>query len=88
MALPKGKYFRVQQGKPSAFGICDNTGALVNYTDLVKQYEYAGSGLVWTGLWVAKQFADKPQPQLLYPKIKADPYPLLHPRPDIPKWKA
>lgn len=87
MSLPKGKYLRVIEGTPSAQGVCDLTGMLVNYNDLVKQYEYAGSGLVWRGLWVYKEFADKPNPQFLYPKIKSDPYPLLHPRPDIPKFK-
>jgi hypothetical protein len=58
---------------------CDRSGEM--FERLVKQYEYAGDELVWTGLWVGKKYLDKPQEQLRPPIIGDDPKPLLNPRP-------
>jgi len=47
--------------------------------------EYKGTALVWTGFWVNKVFADKPNPQNLVPVLLPDPYPIYSPRPDDSK---
>lgn len=80
-----GTYYRINPDKPDAVARCDRSGQLCNYSDLVKQMQYVGSGqLVWTGLWVNKKFADIPNPALITPYLKPDPVPLDHPRP----WQA
>ncbi len=82
LTWPKsGKYWRFDPLNPDAIGQCDLTGLVVKYSDLVKQMEYRGNGLVWTGWWVFKDRADKPNPQNLTPPFKVDPQPLDHPRP-------
>jgi hypothetical protein len=79
--FPKGRFVRINQNSPDAVARCDRSGQLCNYNDLVKQMDYRGSGLVWTGLYVNKYFLDVPNPQSLNPLIKPDPVPLDHPRP-------
>ena len=69
---------------PVAAARCDHTNFIVGNDELVKQMEYRGDALVWTGLWVAKRFADKPNPQGLVPRLKPDPAPIRNPRPDFP----
>jgi len=81
MGLPKGRFLRFDPNAPQGAGVCDLSGMYVNYADLVKQMEYRGKGLVWTGLWVAKQFADEPNPQNLTPVPRGDPKPFKHARP-------
>jgi hypothetical protein len=73
------------KSKESSTGkaVCDLTGDIVPYTDLVKQYRYTGNGKVWTGLWVYKNNVDKLNAQLLSYEPKIDPVPLDHPRPII-----
>ncbi len=84
MGLPRnGKYYSVNPRRPQAVGMCDLMGIRVNYNELVKQMEFRGTGLVWTGLWVAKRFMDKPNPQNLNPIVRLDPKPLQHPRPYV-----
>jgi hypothetical protein len=75
---------RISYDKPDACGMCDISGFMVRHSDLVKQMEYKGNGLYWTGLWVHKDFADKPNPQGLTPPIYGDPKPVDHPRIKIP----
>lgn len=79
--LPKGKFVHINPSNPDAVARCDRSGQLCNYNDLVKQYDYRGNGLVWTGLYVNKYFLDKPNPQGMNPILKRDPVPLEHPRP-------
>lgn len=79
--FPKGRFVRINQNSPDAVARCDRSGQLCNYNDLVKQMDYRGLGLVWTGLYVNKYFLDVPNPQSLNPLIKPDPVPLDHPRP-------
>ena len=79
--LPKGRWVRINSNNPDAVARCDRSGQLCNYRDLVKQYDYRGTGLIWTGLYVNKYFLDKPNPQNMNPVIKRDPVPLEHPRP-------
>jgi len=54
------------------------------HNELIQQMEFQGMGLVWTGLWVAQEFADKPNPALMSPILKTDPWPVPNPRP----WQA
>lgn len=78
----RGKYTRGKRNYPFAVGRCDYTGFIVKYTDLVKQYEYAGDGIYDTGYLVHKDFVDQPNPQNLVPILKLDPVPVLNARPD------
>lgn len=55
---------------------------MVAHRDLIKQMEYCGSGLRWTGFYVHHKFADQPNPQNLVPYIRLDPVPLPNARPN------
>lgn len=77
-----GKYTKMSLRDPRGIARCDYSGLMVRHADLKKQKQYRGTGLVWTGLLVAPQFADVPNPQELIPIIKLDPVPLNNPRPD------
>lgn len=79
--FPKGRWVRIDENAPDAVARCDRSGQLCNYNDLVKQMDYRGLGLIWTGLYVNKYFVDKPNPQSLNPVIRPDPVPVDHPRP-------
>lgn len=79
--FPHGRWVKIDENNPDAVARCDRSGQLCNYNDLVKQMDFRGSGLVWTGLYVNKYFLDVPNPQSLNPIIRPDPVPLQHPRP-------
>lgn len=79
--FPHGRWVKINEQNPDAVARCDRSGQLCNYNDLVKQMDYRGLGLVWTGLYVNKYFLDEPNPQSLNPVIRPDPPPLEHPRP-------
>jgi hypothetical protein len=78
----KGKYTRLNKNDPRAIARCDYSGFMVKHSTLVKQMEYRGRGLVWTGFWVDPKFADVPNPQNLVPIIGLDPIPIPNSRPD------
>ena len=78
---PKGKYVRVDIDNPRALGICDHSGFVFNRCDMVKQYQYIGDSLQWTGLIVGKPFADVPNEQARPDILPPDPIPVLYPRP-------
>ena len=61
---------------------CDYSSEM--FEKLYKQYEWAGDGKIWTGLWVGQKWLDVPQEQLRTAIIKADPFPLPNPRPPQP----
>ena len=61
---------------------CDRTGEM--FEKLHKQFEWAGEGKIWTGLWVGAKYLDKPQEQLRVPIVKDDPKPVSNPRPFTP----
>ncbi len=82
MTFPTGKFVKIDWNHPSALGICDYTGLVFNRKDLVKQMEWRGNALVWTGFYVGKPFAAKPNPQLIPPILPPDPVPILDPRPE------
>ena len=55
---------------------CDFSSFAIKLTDQVRQMEYDGQGLYYTGFLVHKKFADIPQQQLLKPKVYKDPIPI------------
>lgn len=77
-----GKYTKMNMLDPRGIARCDYSGLMVRHSDLVKQMQYRGTGLVWTGLMVSPKFQDVPNPQELIPIIKLDPVPLENPRTD------
>jgi hypothetical protein len=79
----KGKYVTINPDNPSALGICDESGFVFNHKDLVKQMEWRGNNLVWTGLMVGPPYVDKPSQQNRPPIVKGDPKPVKNPR--LPK---
>jgi hypothetical protein len=76
----KGKYVVINPDNPEALGECDDSGLTFNRKDLVKQMEWRGDNLVWTGFMVGKPYLDKPQEQNRPPLVKADPRPVADPR--------
>ncbi len=78
---PKGKYVRINPSNPEALGVCDYSGFYFNRKDLVKQMEWRGNALVWTGFLVGRPFADKPNEQNRPPILPPDPVPVQMPRP-------
>lgn len=77
---PMGKYTHLDFEHPDSVAICDYSGLVCNHEDLVKQMEYRGQRLVWTGYMVNKVFADKPNPQLIPLTLPPDPLPIPFPR--------
>ena len=55
---------------------CDYSSFPISLKDQVRQMEYDGQGLYYTGFLVHKKFADIPQQQLLKPKVYKDPIPI------------
>ena len=79
----KGKYVSIDPDNPSALGVCDESGFVFNHQDLVKQMEWRGNNLVWTGLMVGPPYLDKPSQQNRPPIVKGDPKSVKNPR--LPK---
>ncbi len=77
---PHGKYVSVSSSSPKALGICDYSGFVFNREDMVKQMEWRGNALVWTGFIVGRPFADRPNEQLRPPILPPDPVPVQWPR--------
>jgi len=50
----RGKYVRKDIVEP--VGVCDYSGFYFSKSDLVKQYEWRGNDLVWTGFLVGRPF--------------------------------
>jgi hypothetical protein len=79
----KSKYVTITPKNPSGLGVCDRSGFTFNHKDLVKQMEWRGNNLVWTGLMVGPPFIDVPSQQNRPPIVKNDPKTLKNPR--LPK---
>jgi len=77
---PKGKHVTIDPSDPQGLGICDYTQFVHNRKDLVKQYEWRGNALVWTGFFVGRQYVDVPNEQARPPILPPDPVPFLFPR--------
>lgn len=80
----KSKHVRINPKRPEALGQCDESGLIFNHKDLVKQMEWRGNSLVWTGLLVGKPYLDVPNEQLRPPLVKEDPYAIKDSRPSYP----
>jgi hypothetical protein len=77
-----GKYTNMRRNNPRAIARCDYSGLMVQHSNMIRQMEYRGQGLVWTGYLVNPKFADQPNPQNLTPRVKLDPVPIPNARPD------
>lgn len=77
---PKGRHVHINPSHPEALGMCDHTQFVHMRKDLVRQMEYRGEDLVWTGLYVGRQYVDVPNDQLRPPLLAPDPVPVLEPR--------
>lgn len=77
---PHGRHVFVDENSPSALGICDKSGFVFRRIDMVKQMEWRGNALVWTGFIVGKPFVDTPNAQLRPPMLPPDPVPVQNPR--------
>lgn len=75
----RGEYVKKNVLEP--VGVCDYSGFFFSRSDLVKQYEWRGNNLVWTGAIVGRPFVDEPNQQNRPPQIKGDPRTVLNPRP-------
>lgn len=73
--------FYVRKGSTEPVGVCDFSGFWFSRSDLVKQMEWRGNSLVWTGFMVGRPFLDIPNQQLRPPLVKADPKVVMNPRP-------
>lgn len=78
---PHGKHVHVDSQSPKALGICDYTGFVFLRSDLLKQMEWRGNSLEWTGFYVGRPYLDVPNPQLKPPILPPDPIPVKDPRP-------
>ena len=76
----RGRFVRKNSIEP--VGVCDYSGFLFSKSNLVKQYEYRGNDLVWTGAMVGRPFVDEPNEQNRPPQIKGDPKVVRDPRPE------
>lgn len=77
-----GKYTHMYKNSPRGIARCDYSGLMTRHSNLVRQMEYRGTGLVWTGYMVNSKFTDVPNAQNLTPLIKLDPVPIVNARPD------
>ncbi len=78
---PKGRFVNISyKGENNALGICDYSGLVFNKKDLVKQMEWRGNALVWTGYLVGRPFLDVPNEQNRPPILPPDPVPVPLPR--------
>lgn len=84
----RGQIPLVDPNNPQSWGKDDITGLPVMHPDMVKQMEWGPQGLYWTGFMVHFKDADEPNPQLVPPRLKPDPLPILNPRhfyrPELP----
>lgn len=70
----------VDWDNPKSWGKDDITGLPVMHNDMIKQMEYGPLGLYWTGFMVHFADADQPNPQLVPPRLRPDPVPIMNPR--------
>lgn len=78
---PWGKHVSIDQDHPQAVGICDYSGSVFMRKDLVRQMEWRGNDLVWTGFYVGRPYVDMPNEQAKSPILPPDPIPIKDPRP-------
>lgn len=67
--------------RPEAMGECDRTGFWYPLSQMRRQMQWSGFGLVDTGLLVGPDQEDVPQEQYRTPILPIDPKPRINPRP-------
>jgi hypothetical protein len=77
---PKGKHVSIDMDNPEALGICDKSQFVFKRKDLIKQYEWRGNAIVWTGFYVGRPYVDTPNEQARPPILPPDPVPVMYPR--------
>ena len=83
MPIPSARgYVRVDAQHPQAGGVCQRCGYRYPLRDLVYQWEYAGAGLINTGFRVCSTCIDRPNEQLLTPRLPPDPLPVFNALPE------
>lgn len=80
MTRYRGRIPIVDPDNPRPWGRDDITGLPVMHDDMVKQMEFIGTGLAWTGFLVHHSDADQPNPQLMPPRLPIDPVTISNPR--------
>jgi hypothetical protein len=73
---------RLDPSNPRAQAVCDSCGVWYLRSELVKDMEFSGASLVWSGFWVCPTCSDLPNAQLLSPILPGDPKPIAEPRPE------
>jgi hypothetical protein len=73
------RQYRPDPKNPISVAKCDISGFIVPRNELVRQMQYRGNRLVWTGFWVWNRFADIPNPQMLTPILPPDPVAVQNP---------
>lgn len=84
MTSRHGRNVHVSFNNPEPLGVCDYSGMLYMLKDLVKQMEWMGDSLQWTGFYVGKDMLDVPNEQNRPPIAIGDPFPIIEPRPFQP----
>lgn len=77
---PHGKHVFIDTDNPMALGICDVTGFVFPRSEMVKQFQWRGNALVWTGLYVGQPYASVPNETLRPPISIPDPVAVKDPR--------
>jgi len=75
------KNVTIDINNPEEVGYCDRSGERFYKKNLVKQMEWQGGKLVWTGLWVGDKYLDEPQEQKRVLPVQKDPKPVKDPKP-------
>lgn len=68
-----GNHVTINEENPEPIGFCDRTGHIFLKRDLVKDMQWCGNRLVWTGFLVGRDYADKPNPSDVPSIIPIDP---------------
>lgn len=80
MSRAGGKFFKPDPANPIAPAQCDRCERVVAHPSLIKQMEYMGRTLRWTGSFVCPRCVDRPQPQSVPKIVGPDPLPVKNPR--------
>jgi hypothetical protein len=71
---------KISSRNPTAAGVCDGCGFIVQHSDLRFQMQWSGNKLVNLKQLVCRRCQDIPQTQLRAIVLPADPMPILNPR--------
>ena len=77
---------KVRNQSRGGISFCDQTEMAYNYSDLVKQYEWRGNQLTWTGFMVGYDVVDVPNQNVRpfqYKKEGVPPPNIRPPQPEI-----